>query len=88
MIKKKFVINNPTGLHIRPAGVLCDCAMRYESSIRFLYREESEANVKSILSVLGACIRCGDEIELICDGSDEEKAMSELTDLIENGLGE
>ncbi len=86
MVKEKFLIKNPTGLHIRPAGILCDCAMKFECSIRFMYKEDSEANVKSILSVLGACIRCGDEIEMICDGVDEVEAMAELRKLIEEDL--
>ena len=46
------------------------------------------ANAKSVLSVLGACIKCGDEIELICDGADEQEAMKALTDAISGGLGE
>ena len=40
------------------------------------------------MSVLGACIKCGDEIELICDGADEQEAMKALTDAISGGLGE
>ncbi len=88
MIKKKFTITNATGLHIKPAGVLCDYAARFESSIRFMYDVESEANCKSILSVLGACIRYGDQIELICEGSDEEEAMREISALIERGFDE
>ena len=40
------------------------------------------------MSVLGACVKCGDEIELICDGIDEQAAMEALTSAISNGLGE
>ena len=39
-------------------------------------------------SVLGACVKCGDEIELICDGSDEAEALSDMVKIIEDGLGE
>ena len=46
------------------------------------------ANAKSVLSVLGACIKKGDEIELICDGEDEEEAMRTMTKAIADGLGE
>ena len=30
----------------------------------------------------------GDEIELVCEGPDEEKALKEITEAIESGLGE
>ena len=46
------------------------------------------ANAKSVLSVLGACIKSGDEINLICEGEDEEEALSAITQYIKDGLGE
>ena len=42
----------------------------------------------TILSVLGACIKKGDEIELVCDGEDEEEALKEMVAAVEGGLGE
>lgn len=87
MVRQKVVIKNPTGLHLRPAGVLCKEAMQFKSHITFLYRGNT-ANAKSVLSVLGACIKCGDEIELICEGEDEQEAMAALVKAVESGLGE
>ena len=79
MVKQKVTIGNPTGLHLRPAGLLCKAALRFQSSIKFEY-EHTTANAKSVLS--------GDEIELICDGADEQEAMAAITELINSGLGE
>ena len=87
MVSQKVVIKNPTGLHLRPAGVLCKEAMQYKSLITFNFRENT-ANAKSVLSVLGACVKSGDEIELHCDGEDEEEALKNLVAAIEGGLGE
>ena len=78
---------NPTGLHLRPAGNFCKEAMKFKSLITFEYRN-NVANAKSVLSVLGACIKSGDEINLICDGEDEEEALASLVKAIEEGLGE
>lgn len=87
MVSRKVVIKNPTGLHLRPAGNLCKEAMQFKSLITFSFRENT-ANAKSVLSVLGACIKCGDEITLMCEGEDEEEAMESLVKAIESGLGE
>ena len=87
MVTKKVVITNPTGLHLRPAGNLCKVAMNYKSHITFNYGDNT-ANAKSVLSVLGACIKCGDELEFKCEGPDEEEAMEALIQAIETGLGE
>lgn len=87
MVSKKVVIKNPTGLHLRPAGILCKEAMQFQSLITFNFRGGT-ANTKSVLSVLGACIKAGTEIELVCEGEDEEIALKTLVDAIESGLGE
>lgn len=87
MISRKVVIKNPTGLHLRPAGILCKEAMKYKSLVTFTF-EGGTANAKSVLSVLGACVKSGDEIELICEGPDEEEALKNLINAIESGLGE
>ena len=87
MASQKVTIKNPTGLHLRPAGILCKEAMNFKSLITFQYRGNT-ANAKSVLSVLGACIKSGDEIELVCNGEDEEEALNVLVTLIEEGFGE
>lgn len=87
MVRRNLTIRNVSGLHLRPTGMLCNEAIKYRSEIRF-ERNKSSTNVKSVLSVLGACIKCGDQVELICDGPDENEAMEALTALIESGLGE
>lgn len=87
MISRKITIKNPTGLHLRPAGILCRTAMDYKCLITFQFKDTT-ANAKSVLSVLGACVKSGDEIELTCDGVDEEEAMTALIAAIDSGLGE
>ena len=83
----KVQVKNPTGLHLRPAGNLCKEALKYKSMVTFNFNGGT-ANAKSVLSVLGACVKCGDEIELVCEGEDEEKALESLSSFIESGLGE
>jgi len=87
MVSQKVVIKNPTGLHLRPAGQLCKEAIRFKSVIKFKFHG-TMANAKSVLSVLGACVKCGNEVEFICEGEDEKLALETIIAAIENGLGE
>lgn len=87
MVSQKVVIKNPTGLHLRPAGILCKEAMQFKSLITFQFKDTT-VNAKSVLSVLGACIKSGDEVEFFCDGEDEELALRTIIGAIEGGLGE
>lgn len=65
--------------------------MQFDSKITIRKKtkyEDVTANAKSVLSVLGACIKSGDEIEIICEGSDEEQALKGMTELVQDGIGE
>ena len=83
MVSRKVVISNPTGLHLRPAGLFCKAAAEFCCSVKFR-TDKGISSAKSVLSVLGAC----DEMEIICDGVDEEQALETMVALVESGLGE
>lgn len=87
MVRQKVTVKNPTGLHLRPAEALCTEALKHESAVMIVFGGSS-FNAKSVLSVLGACVKCGDEIELVCEGEDEEEALKGVVASVENGLGE
>lgn len=87
MVSQKATVINPSGLHLRPAGNLCKEAIKFQSKITFRFGG-SEANAKSVLSVLGACVKFGDEVEFCCTGPDEEEALKAIIALTEDGFGE
>ena len=87
MVSRKVVISNPTGLHLRPAGLFCKAAEEFCCSVKFR-TDKGISSAKSVLSVLGSCIKTGDELEFICEGPDEEEALKEVVELVKNGLGE
>ena len=87
MVAQKVIIQNTTGLHLRPAGFFCKKAMEYKSTVTFRIKDTT-GNAKSLLSVLGACIKHGDEIEIMCDGEDQEEALEAMVKIVEEGLGE
>ncbi len=90
MQTRLVTVTNPTGLHLRPAGVLCDTAVKYSCHVSFRYGEnfQGEANAKSVLSILGACVKTGDQIELVTEGDKEAEAMEEIEKLFLDGFGE
>lgn len=87
MVSQKTVIRNATGLHLRPAGLFTKTAMQFQCKVMF-HAKNTTANAKSILGVLGACIKADDEIEIICEGVDEVEALKAMIKVIEDGLGE
>jgi phosphocarrier protein len=87
MVSQKIVVNNPQGLHMRPAGVFAKGVAKFASDVNIVFNGKT-TNGKSLLNIIGACIKCGNEIEIQCDGPDEEEALKTAIELIESGLGE
>ena len=87
MVSKEVKIVNPSGLNLRPAGVFCAEAAKY-SSLVTLTAKDYTANAKSVLSVLAACAKPGDIVEIVCSGEDEQAALEALCKAVEDGLGE
>ena len=87
MVIEKVTIKNEQGLHMRPAGVLAKAITKYPCDV-ILVVGEKEVNAKSIMIIIGACIKCGMEIEIKCNGEQEEEAMQTVKELVESGFGE
>ena len=82
MTETKVKIRNEVGLHLRPAQQLCTKAMEYEGTKILIRFRGREFNAKSLLGLLSAM----DEIILVCDGPQEQKASEELAAFIEQEL--
>ncbi len=87
MVSQKIVIKNEQGLHMRPAGVFAKAMTKFQSDVNIIYNG-NKTNGKSLLNIIGACIKCGSEIEIECNGADEAEALKTAIELIESGLGE
>ncbi len=82
MVTNEVEITNPVGIHLRPAMFLCEEAQKYECQI-FFQVHDRQINLKSILNVLAAKIRCGDKVTVICDGVDETDAMITMCKILQ-----
>mgnify|MGYP000227014683 CR=1 FL=1 len=83
----ELVIQNPTGLHARPAKVLVTLAKQFKSEIRLLFGEKN-VNAKSMVSVLTLGAVSGSAITVQVHGEDEDAALAELESAIRTGLGD
>ena len=77
MIKKSFRIISEKGIHARPATEISKEAMKYKSDIKFVVNGKT-LNAKSPLMIMAAGIKSKTELEILCDGEDEKKAIEKL----------
>lgn len=81
----KHVINDPMGLHARPAGILVKAAAGYACSVK-ITAPTGEADAKRLMAVMRLAAKKDMEITITCDGPDEEKAASELQAFLSENL--
>ncbi|KHS46426.1 MULTISPECIES: HPr family phosphocarrier protein [Hafnia] len=86
MLKETVIVGNQTGIHARPAGVLAKTVGQFQSRIELVYNGKT-IKAKSIMGILGAGIKGRAQVEIICEGQDEERAMQELKQLFARGFG-
>ena len=87
MKKEKIVLQNETGLHARPAGELVKIASTFKSNIN-LTANGKTVNAKSILAIMSLGIKSNTEIEIECDGEDENIAIEKIVEGFNNKFGE
>jgi phosphocarrier protein HPr len=83
MLKKTFVIQNPTGLHARPATLFVQKATSFPCEINVI-KGTKTVNGKSIMGLMTLGAAKGDEITLEINGDRAEEAMEELGKLLES----
>ena len=87
MKKEKIILQNETGLHARPAGELVKLTSTFKSDIN-LTANGKTVNAKSILAIMSLGIKASTEIEIECNGEDEEIAIEEIVKAFNNKFGE
>ncbi|MBQ8663852.1 MAG: HPr family phosphocarrier protein [Eubacterium sp.] len=86
MVSQKVKIKNPAGLHVHPAGALCQIANGFECRVTFRTPNGNVSNAKSLLSILGAGVPFGTELEFVCEGVDEQEALAKIVAAVETSF--
>jgi len=84
---EEFVLNNPYGLHARPATVFVQTAMEFQADVQVCNLSNNmTADGKSVLSMLMLAAPVGTRIRITVNGQDAASAMNSLRDLVLRGF--
>ena len=83
MITQEITLKNEEGLHARPATEISKIANKYLCSVKFDVQGK-EYNAKSVLNIMSAGIKNNTQIKIICDGVDEEQALTDVLETLKN----
>lgn len=86
-VESTVEIVNKLGLHARAATKLVQLSNEFESEIT-LQQGDNQAPANSVLALMMLESSQGKNVTVICDGSDAEKALEAVTQLIQNKFDE
>ena len=81
----KHVINDPLGMHARPAGMLVKAVAPYASKIT-VTAPTGTADAKRLMALMRLAAKQGMELTVTVEGADEEKAAADLQDFLAANL--
>ena len=90
MVSQKITVTNEQGMHMRPASVFSQAMTPFASDVKVVFNGTAY-DAKSVMMLMSACIKCGSEIEIQCDGADEQDATADAKHIQHagpNGSGE
>lgn len=82
-ITRTIIIQNPQGMHARPAELFVRMALQFDAHIE-LVNGNQRVDAKSILHLLTLGAEQGTELVLVALGDDAQKAVDALANLVEN----
>ena len=87
MIKFTYQVQDPNGMHARPAGKLATFAKQFKSEIR-VRTDEKEADAKRLLSLMSLGARGGATLTFSVTGEDEQEAADKIMNYLKHPDGD
>ncbi len=84
MVEETAVVNNPLGIHARPAALVVQAASKFKAEILFSKGDVRGINGKSIMGVMMLAAEQGAEITVEAEGEDAATAVERLVELLQS----
>ena len=81
----KYVIQDPEGIHARPAGELIKLLKTFESAVT-ISKGDQAVDAKRIFGVMSLAAKKGQEITMTVEGADEETAFEQIQKFLAENL--
>lgn len=73
----RYTVQDPVGIHARPAGLLVKQVRNYTSAVT-IEKDGKQVDALKLMALMGLCVKQGNTVTVTVEGSDEEKAAAEL----------
>ena len=81
-----FTVNDPLGIHARPAGLLAKAAKAFGDTVVTVEKNGTAVKASQLMKLMSLGVKKGDEVVVSADGADEEAAIAALKAFFEANL--
>jgi phosphotransferase system HPr (HPr) family protein len=86
-VSRTVVVNNPQGLHARPADLFVRLAKQFQAKIEII-KDNARVDGKSILNLMTLAAEQGTQLVIEAEGPDADQAIDELAALVASNFAE
>ena len=81
----EYTVNDPLGIHARPAGMLAKEAKKY-TCVCTLTKEGTTVKASQLMKLMSLAVKQGDTVTVAAEGEDEDTAKAALKAFFEANL--
>lgn len=81
-----YVVNDPLGLHARPAGMLAKKAKEFPDSVITITKGAKTVKATQLMMIMGLAVKNGDEVTVRVDGASEDAACAAMEQFFKDNL--
>ena len=82
----QYVINDPIGIHARPAGLLVKAAKALDSTITVEKQGGKSASATKLMAVMGLGVKGGDTVIVSAEGGNEDASIDAMETFFKENL--
>ncbi|MBZ4219139.1 MAG: HPr family phosphocarrier protein [Chlorobium sp.] len=87
MVNKHLTVKKAEGLHFRALAKILQITLEQQCSVVFQKINGEKANANSLHEMLSLCCIAGTLLQVTVDGKNENKTLSMIEEVFENGAG-
>ena len=82
----EYLVNDPLGIHARPAGMLAKLAKDFAETTITICKGGMTVKVTQLMKLMSLGVKQGDVVTVAAEGANEDKAITAMLDFFQENL--
>lgn len=81
-----YTVNDPLGLHARPAGMLAKAAKPFADTVITITKGEKTVKATQLMMLMSLAVKNGDSVTVKAEGAAEDEAIAAMEKFFQDNL--